>query len=100
MPGETPASQNSKQKSTCSTTTETGPAAAQAHSHIGSELESRLGLDAGKREVLRAALAFAKQASQQPSVIAYEEDSSEAFDIFSETSYPTAESLYLILSSQ
>ncbi|KXH38486.1 hypothetical protein CSIM01_05611 [Colletotrichum simmondsii] len=99
VPGETPASQNSKQKSTYSSTTETGPAAAQAHSHIGSELESRLGLEAGKREVLRAALAFANQASQQPSIIAYEEDSSEAFDIFSETSYPTAESLYLILSS-
>ncbi|KAK1624339.1 hypothetical protein BDP81DRAFT_502080 [Colletotrichum phormii] len=98
-PEGAPASQNSKQKSTCSSTTETGPAAAQAHSHIGSELESRMGLDAGKREVLRAALAFANQASQQPSVGAFEEDTGESFDVFSETSYPTAESLYLILSS-
>ncbi|KAK1675372.1 hypothetical protein BDP55DRAFT_715536 [Colletotrichum godetiae] len=99
VPKDTPASQNSKQKSTCSSTTETGPAAAQAHSHIGSELESRIGLDAGKREVLRAALAFANQASQQPGVGAFGEDTGESFDAFSETSYPTAESLYLILSS-
>ncbi|KXH26761.1 hypothetical protein CSAL01_00307 [Colletotrichum salicis] len=98
-PKDTPASQNSKQMSTCSSTTETGPAVAQAHSHIGSELESHIGLDAGKREVLIAALALANQASQQPSVGAFEEETGESFDAFSETSYPTAESLYLLLSS-
>lgn len=85
-----------------SVATEPGPAASQAHTHIKFELESRVWMDTRRRDVLKRALAFAMQASEfrQPAFVTTEDDSVEAFNFASETSYPSAETLHLILNSK
>lgn len=97
----TPATKNGGD-SVFSVATEPDPAASQAHSHIRFELESRVWMDTRRRDVLKRALAFAMQASEvrQPAVITTEDDSVEAFDFFSETCYPSAETIYLLLKSK